>query len=264
MQWTQCAPTFVKVQWIQQLEVMQHLHLSSASAEQAHFHWPMKCKFRLVAGILIFKHLNFTKMKDVILSNYKNLGDSETITFGYRVVEKTENNPNFPNPPAVLGAIKKLLPEVQSAVSNAKGRDMEAVALKNNKKAELVALLTEMADYVTLTCKGDRHKLLSSGFFAAGGSTNEPDPVITQLEVELGPPGEATIKVKRLRRARAYMHQYTTEPPTSTSVWTSAGSKQPHYTFTGLNSMAKYWFRVVAISHDGQTVASPVVTRVIQ
>jgi hypothetical protein len=203
-------------------------------------------------------------MQDVIVSNYKNLGDSETITFGYRVVQKTENNPNFPDAPAALAAAKKLLPELQSAVSNAKGRDMEAVALKNNKKAELIALLTELATYVSVTCKGDRLKLLSSGFFISGGSGNEPDPVITQLEVELGAPGEATLSVKRVRAARAYMHQFTTEQPTATTVWASAGSKQPYYTFSGLTSMAKYWFRVVAIGRYGEIVTSPVITKVIQ
>lgn len=203
-------------------------------------------------------------MQDVIVSTYKNLGDSDTITFGYRVLNKTENNPNFPDAPAALGEVKKLLPEFQSALSNAKGRDMEAVALKNNLKAQLIALLTELAAYITLTSKGDRLKLLSSGFFISGGSGTEPDPVITQLEVVLGAPGEATISVKRVRAARAYMHQFTTEPPTATTVWASAGSKLPYYTFSGLTSVAKYWFRVVVIGRYGEIVTSPVITRVIQ
>lgn len=203
-------------------------------------------------------------MQDVVVSTYKNLGDSETITFGYRVLNKTESNPNFPDAPAALGEVKTLLPELQTALSNAKGRDMEAVALKNSKKAELIALLTELAAYVTLTSKEDRLKLLSSGFFISGGSGNEPDPVITQLEVELGAPGEATVSVKRVRAARAYMHQFTTELPTANTIWASAGSKQHYYTFSGLSSMAKYWFRVVAIGRYGEIVTSPVVTRVIQ
>jgi hypothetical protein len=203
-------------------------------------------------------------MKNIILSTYKNLRDSEVITIGYRVVEKMENNPTFPDPPAALAAMKKLLPELQSAVSKSKGRDMEVVTLKNNLKADLVALLTELAEYVTFICKEDRLKLLSSGFLISGEGTQEPAPVIQQLEVQLGPPGEATMRVKRLRGARAYMYQYTTEPPTSQTVWASEGSKQPYYTFSGLNSMAKYWFRVVAISRDGATVTSPVVTKVIQ
>jgi hypothetical protein len=203
-------------------------------------------------------------MQDVIVSTYKNLGDSETVTFANRVVEKMENNPTFPDAPAALGALKKLVPELLSAIGIARGRDMEAVALKNSRKAEMIALLIELATYVTLTCKGDRLKLLSSGFFISGGNGNEPDPVITQLEVALGAPGEATISVKRVRSARAYMHQFTNEQPTATTVWASAGSKQAYYTFSGLNSMAKYWFRVVAIGRYGEIITSPVVTRVIQ
>jgi len=203
-------------------------------------------------------------MQNGILSTYKILADSDTITQGYRVVEKMENNPNFPDPPPALAETKKVLPELQSAVSDAKGRDVEAVALKNKLKVEVIALLTVLADYVTVTCKGDRLKLLSSGFPISGANSTQIDQEIGQLEVFLGPPGEATTTVKRLRAARAYMHQYTTEPPTSQTVWHSEGSKFPYYTFSGLTSMAKYWFRVVAITGGGETKTSPVVTRVIQ
>ncbi|OQP61856.1 hypothetical protein A3860_30790 [Niastella vici] len=203
-------------------------------------------------------------MQDVIVSTYKNLADSETATFGYRVLGKMEGNPNFPDPPAALAAMKKLLPEFQSALGNAKGRDMEDVALKNSKKAELVALLTELADYVNLTSKGIRLKILSSGFFISGGSSNAPDPVIKQLDVMLGAPGEVSINVKRLRGARIYFHEYTAQPPTDETVWHSEMSKDPFYTYSGLTSMAKYWFRVVAISRGGQRVISPVISRVIQ
>jgi hypothetical protein len=203
-------------------------------------------------------------MQDAIVSTYKNLPDSETATFGYRVLEKMEGNPNFPDPPAALATMKKLLPELQSALGNAKGRDIEDVALKNSKKAELVALLAELAAYVTLTSNGNRLKILSSGFFISGGNGNEPAPVITQLEVMLGAPGEASLNVKRLRGARIYMHEYTSQPPTEETVWHSEISKFPYHTYSGLTSMTKYWFRVVAISREGQKVTSPVVTKVIQ
>jgi hypothetical protein len=189
---------------------------------------------------------------------------SDTVTTGYRVVEKMEDNPNFSDPLPELAATKKLLPELLSAVGNAKGRDVEAVCLKNDLKAELIALLTVVAEYVTAKCKGDRLMLLSSGFPISGASSTQVDQVIQELDVELGSPGEATTRVKRLRRARAYMHQYTTEPPTSETVWHSEGSKQANYTFSGLRSMTKYWFRVVAIAADGEKITSPVIERVIQ
>ena len=138
------------------------------------------------------------------------------------------------------------------------------IAYRDKIKKEMLELLTILAAYVTEKSKGDRGMLLSSGFLISGDKSYRAEPVIQQLEVELGPPGEATTKVKRLRAARAYMHQYTTEPPTAETVWASEGSKDPHYTFSGLNSTVKYWFRVVAISQDGERVYSPVVTKVIQ
>jgi hypothetical protein len=201
---------------------------------------------------------------DVILSTYKTLRDSDTITQGYRVVEKMENNPNFPTPPSALADAKKILPELISAVADAKGRDIEAVALKNNKKADVVALLVVLAEYVTLTCKGDRLKLLSSGFPISGASSTQIGQVIQELDVLLGAPGEATSKVRRVRGVRAYMHQYSTVQPDAETIWHSEGSKFPHYTFSGLASMQKYWFRVVAINAANERITSPVVTRVIQ
>lgn len=203
-------------------------------------------------------------MKNIIIYSFKRQSDSDIITTGYRITEKMDNNPNFTDAPSELEEVKQLLPEFQSSVSNSRGRDMEVINLKNERKARLIVLLTTLAQYVTEKCKGDRGMLLSSGFLISGDKSNPEEPVIQQLEVELGPPGEATTQVKRLRRARAYMHQYTTESPTAETKWVSEGSKQPYYTFSGLNSTAKYWFRVVAISQDGQTVYSPVVARVIQ
>ena len=204
-------------------------------------------------------------MENIILNTFKREGDKELITSGFRVVNKTENNPVFPDPPEVLAKTKELLPKFQNSVSDARGRDIEVINLKNEQKALLIAYLTVLAQYVTIICKGDRGKLLSSGFVISGEkSAPGEDPEIKQLEVELGPPGEATTKVKRLRRARAYMHQYTTEPPTAETIWVSAGSKEAYYTFSGLKSTVKYYFRVVVISQSGLTVHSPVVTRVIQ
>jgi hypothetical protein len=203
-------------------------------------------------------------MEDVILTSYKYLRDGDTVLTGYRVVEKMESNPNFPDAPPALAATKKLLPEVLTAVNNAQGRDVEAVQLKNNLKVELVGLLTELAAYVTLKCKGDRLMLLSSGFPISGATSTQVEQVIQELEVEIGAPGVATTKVNRLRGARAYMHQYTTEMPTAETVWHFEAGKRPSHTFSGLKSMEKYWFRVVAVAADGENIISPVVSRVIQ
>src|SRR5262245_8989066 len=119
-----------------------------------------------------------------------------------------ENNPNFPDPPAALAEIKKLLPEYHGSVWMAKGRDSEAISVKNDKKATLIAWLSEVAAYATQKCNGDKTKLLSSGFAISGERGEQPLGDISRIELQLGKPGEVTSRTKRVKGAKAYMHQF--------------------------------------------------------
>jgi hypothetical protein len=203
-------------------------------------------------------------MSLIILKKYKRQRDGDLYQTGKRVVEKTDNNPNFPNPPEALAKLKKLVPEYNDSVTNSKGRDKEMIAIKKARKKQVVALLSELDSYVTLTCNGDEAMLLSSGFDISGQTDSQQMPAIQKLEIELGPPGEATIRVKRIRGARAYLHQYTTEPPTSETVWINEGSIKPNFTFRRLKSATKYWFRIIALGIADQMVFSPVDARIVQ
>jgi hypothetical protein len=203
-------------------------------------------------------------MDQIIINSIKRERDSELATTGIHIVEEMEANPYFPDPPAELAEVKKLLPEYQTAVANAKGRNTVMVSIKKDRKEELIAKLIKLGAYVTLTCKGDRTMLLSSGFPISGEKSEQPMAVIQKLEVEIGSPGEATTRVKRVAGARAYLHQYATEQPTSNTVWISEGTSNANYTFKGLQSAVKYWFRVVALGKNGQAVNSPVMSRIIQ
>lgn len=182
-----------------------------------------------------------------------------------RVLEHMENNTVFPNPPAALADLKKLLPELQAALSNAEGRDKIMVSIKNDKKAIGLDLLQVLADYVTETAKGDRTLILQSGFEVTSDRSggNQP-PSIEQLDVELGYPGEAIIRIKNVTGIKAYIHQYTMELPGTNTVWVGEGSSEGSHTFQGLTSEKRYWFRVVAIGYNKQRGYSPVVSRVIQ
>jgi len=184
---------------------------------------------------------------------------------GQRVVENMENNTVFPNPPAALAELKKVLPELQTALVKAEGRDKQMVSIKNDKKAIMLALLQELSEYVTVTCKGDRTLILSSGFDVTGENNgNTLPPSIEILEVELGASGEATTRIKNITGAKAYVHQYTKEPPGVNTEWIGEGSSEGSHTFNGLVSDKRYWFRVVAIGYNKQRGYSPVVSRVIQ
>jgi hypothetical protein len=190
---------------------------------------------------------------------------SDLAMTGQRVTQNMDNNPAFPDPPAALGELKKLLPEWQVSLANAEGRDKQMVSIKNDKKVKMLELLQIVADYVTVMAKGDRTLILSSGFDATNenNSLNLP-PSIEILEVELGAPGEAITRIKNVTGAKGYVFQYTTQPPGTNSEWIGVGSSQGSYTFVGLNSEKRYWFRVEAIGFNKQRAYSPVVSKVIQ
>jgi hypothetical protein len=199
------------------------------------------------------------KKQIIIFRNQRDL-----VTICQRVIEKMKSNPVFPTPPTALAELEKVLPEFEAALVNAKSRDKEMVAIKNNKKALILALLEELAQFVIATCKGDRALILSSGFDAKDEQSSRPVTAIEALEVELGAPGEATLRVKTATGTLSYVHQYATEPPGPNTVWHSEGSTIGNHTFTGLNSDKRYWFRVVAIGRRGKKAYSPVVSRSIQ
>lgn len=199
------------------------------------------------------------KKQIIIFRNQRDL-----VIICQRVKEKMKNNPVFPNPPAALAELEKVLPEFEVALVNAKSRDKEWVAIKNNKKVSILALLEEVADYVIATSKGDKALILSSGFDVTDEQSGSAKPSVEALEVELGAPGEAIMHAKNPKGAVAYVHQYATEPPGPNTVWHSEGSTTGNYTFTGLNSDKRYWFRVGAVGRKGQKAYSPVVSRSIQ
>ncbi|AEW00445.1 hypothetical protein A4D02_24255 [Niastella koreensis] len=200
---------------------------------------------------------------DQISTKYKK-SEGELVSTSERVIKEMENNPDYPTPPAALAELKKELPDFRLAIADAKGGDKKMVSVKNDKKAIILALLQELAAYVTVTSKGDRTLLLSSGFEVTAARAGTPDPAIKELVVELGGPGEATIRTRKVTGVKAYIHQFTTEAPGLNTVWVQEGSSQGNHTFTGLTSEKRHWFRVVAIGFGKQRAISPIVTRVIQ
>jgi hypothetical protein len=203
-------------------------------------------------------------MTHKITNGHKQLRDNDLISFSYGVTGKMDNNPTFPQAPAALADLKKLLPEYQEVNYKARGGDEEMRFIRKAMRAKVITSLAELAEYVTLTCNGDPAKLVSSGFELNKARGTKALLPIKELVVTIDRPGEAVTLVKKAAGAKAYVHQYTTDPFTGDNVWVSKGTTEPSYTFTGLKSKEKYWFQVIAIGLNGQETASPPVSRVIQ
>ena len=203
-------------------------------------------------------------MKYKILNNCRKMRQNDLAMLSWCVVNKMEDNPAFPNPPAALAELKKVMPEYQSALAHALGLGKEPVALKDQKKKIVLNLLDQLATYVTIICKGDRGLLLSSGFDITKDGSAGPAPAIKKLEIILGESGEVTMRIKNAIGAVAFMFEYTTEPPEPNTIWKSRGSSLRTCTIKGLTSGKRYWFRAVAIGSGEQLAYSDEISKVIQ
>jgi hypothetical protein len=203
-------------------------------------------------------------MKNIIISNYKRESDNDLVGSIHRITGKMKNNPVFTTVPAVLEDIIKELPEFQESITKASGGDEELISIRKDIRASIIAKLSVLKEYVTLTCNGDRTMLLSSGFELNRQQGEKSLSSIRELKVTAERPGEASTRVKKVAGAKAYIHQYTLDPVSEESVWVNKYITETAYTFTGLRSKEKYLFQVIAIGLNGQEEKSPAVSRVIQ
>jgi len=203
-------------------------------------------------------------MTHQITNGFKQMTDNDLISFGYDIKTGMTGNAVFATPPAALGTLEKILPEYQAAISGARGGDEELRFIRKAKRVEVIALLTELAAYVTAICNGDPARLVSSGFKlkkARGTTVLSP---VKDLKVTIDRAGEAVTEVKRVAGAKAYVHQYTSDPLTGDNIWINQVTTELTHNFTGLKSKEKYWFQVIAIGLNGQKSASPLIARIIQ
>lgn len=200
-----------------------------------------------------------------ISSKYKKSENALALT-SENLVKLLENNPDYPNLPAAYAELKQKLPLFQAARRDAQLRDKKMVSIKNDLKAEVLALVQILFDYVADISKGNTTLILSSGFDVINddSNNNNQQPTVGIITVELGEAGEATTRVRNIKGGKAYIHQYATEAPGANTIWNGEGSSDATYTFQGLSSEKRYWFRVVVIGFNKQRAYSQVVSRVIQ
>lgn len=204
-------------------------------------------------------------MKLKIKRSYRQASDMYTYKIGSRVADSTKGNPVFPDAGPIQSRLEKVCQEFNGTINKAGRNDRTLASAKNDKKAELVSILDEMADYVTAASNGDSTRLLSSGFDISGIKVVDQSlGPVEKFTVEAGAPGVATTSVKKVAGAKAYIHKCTPDPITPESVWITETTTERENTFSNLKSVARYWFQVIAIGKGKQMEASLPVSVVIQ
>jgi hypothetical protein len=203
---------------------------------------------------------------DKIIGSFNRGRDGDLVNESGKVIQDmTKNVALFPNPNPTVAELMKVTEEYRVALYNAQGKDTVMVSIKNDIRAVLRTMLTQLAEYVTSVAKGDRTVLLASGFTLARakGEVTSLKP-INKLVVDTETPEQAVLRVTKVKGARAYVYQYTTGAVGSESQWVSRTITEHSCTISGLQPGVKYAFRVIAIGPGEQSVYSPIVSRFIQ
>ena len=200
-----------------------------------------------------------------IKTGFDTLSDPDFETKAQSIHAFMVASPYFPAPVPDLPSIQTAIQAFSDALTAAQNKNKNAVALKNEARATLTALLIQLASSVTTTANGDKTMLVSSGFdLAKDGETSvlvKPDSITLADGVNAG---ELVVKIPAVKGASGYGPQYTTDPLTADSEWTQFMTTTSKYTFKNLGTAKKYWCRVAAIGPYNQVVYSDAVCRVVQ
>jgi len=167
------------------------------------------------------------------------------------------NNPAYPNPSVDLAAFKTAIDAYTAAVAAALEGGKSALALRDKRRADVVAMLRSLGHFVEGASKNDMTTFLSSGFVAATtGRRNPSVPVDVPSinRVDQGSTGQLLVTIQPVANARHYQLRYALDPAAGTQPgWTTIDlpSTQPAITINKLTRGASYTFQVRAYGKLG-------------
>lgn len=179
--------------------------------------------------------------------------DAELLTRVTTITRALDGNAHYPTPAPTLAVVNAALADFTTAVAEAAGGGAALTAVKNEKRAALVALVRELASYVQVAAKGDIAVLLTSGF-----PHQKPErqpvgalPPPANLTLKLGArSGQLVTKVDPVPGASIYNWRVTQSSSPDNAVQTRQTTAARH-TFTGLTPGVIYSVEVNAFGTAG-------------
>ena len=187
------------------------------------------------------------------------LTDTDAITTGMT------GNASYPDPAPTIAEVIAARDEFATAVTNAADGGITATAIKNQKRAILVALLRLLASYVQVKANGNLAVLLSSGF-----PIQKPErqpigvlPAPSNLTVTFGPrSGELRATASPIAGAAIYNWKLTTQAA-PTVVVQAVQTTSARNTFTGLTPGVVYSAEVNVVGSAGPSDWSEPVSQMV-
>ena len=159
--------------------------------------------------------------------------------------------------PVDQGALKAANDALQSAIAAAAGGSKQAITAKNHAKDAVVALLEQLATYVSVNSRGDMNAFSSSGFTPKSTAKTRTAPVSETIKkiVPASLTGQMLVYLMKFSGAKTYLLQWGVPGPGGAlpATWSSMpvdNLKLPA-TVTGLTPGTTYVFQARAVIQNG-------------
>jgi hypothetical protein len=169
------------------------------------------------------------------------------------------NNTHFSSPFPPLSDLQTAIDELNAANAASQSGVSGSGTAVNAAKRKLNRVLKAMAAYVEYVSDDDETVAVTSGFNFKQPTHSTPNVFMATQGVQSG-----TVDLSSPGIGGAYAWEYTLDP-IGTSAWLPAATTiLANYTVTGLTPGLKYWFRVAAITNEGQQpFGNPIMVHVI-
>jgi hypothetical protein len=159
--------------------------------------------------------------------------------------------------PVDQAALKAANDSLQSAIAAAAGGSKQAITAKNHAKDAVVALLDQLATYVSVNSKGDMNAFMSSGFTPKSTAKTKTPPVSETIKKIVPAPlsGQMLVYLMKFPGAKTYLLQWGVPGPGGAlpTTWSSmpVDTLKLPATVTGLTPGATYVFQARAVVQNG-------------
>jgi hypothetical protein len=199
------------------------------------------------------------------LNGFDSMSGPVLVNTASQIKTAVAGNANFVTPVPALTVLQSAIDAFETELELGKDSTYKS-ALKNEKRIELIDVLHSLGRYVDFTANGDAVIILSAGYGVTRPHIPKP-PVqaVTNLRLKDGPNvGEVALSFDREPSAVSYLYQYSQDPDAVASAWQSQYGTTRKSIITNLQSGTAYWFRVVALGINKQSITSLPVKRVVQ
>lgn len=203
-------------------------------------------------------------MKAKAKQDYRSYLGSQLANKAKEVAEKLTGSTKFPAPTPLPAALEELADDYNESVQEAASGSKYAKATRNALRTQLLADMSNVAQYVNSLADGDREAIVLTGLDVNKEAQPSVLAVPTNLQILQGDePGQMVSKLPKPQGAKSISHMYTPAPLTSSSVWVTVPSTVTKAIFNGLEEGALYHFKVCAVGSRQQRTYSDVVSQYV-